>query len=160
MAIRDKVLEREELKEASLPRRAFLKVSLTISGVLMSWGIFRFLSYQQPAENPVRLTLDEPEAYSLGSATPVPQLKAWVLRDEGGLYALSAICTHLGCTVGETETGFECPCHGSRFNLKGTILQGPAAKSLDYLDLSLSEGNRVVLDSSVKVSASQRLNPF
>ena len=161
MAVRDKVvIEREDLKEASLPRRAFLKISLIASGALMSWGIFRFLSYQQQVESPVRVTLMEADTYPVGSVTPVPQLKAWVLRDEGGLYALSAVCTHLGCTVGETETGFECPCHGSRFNLKGAALQGPAVNHLEYLELSLTEENQVVLDSTITVPASQRLKSF
>ena len=160
MAVRDKTIERQELKEVSLPRRAFLKVSLIASGILMSWGILRFLSYQQPADSPIRLTLNEPDTYPVGSVTPVPQLKAWLLRDEAGLYALSAVCTHLGCTVGEIETGFECPCHGSKFDLKGAALQGPAVNRLEYLKLSLTEENQVVLDSSIKVPPSQRLDPL
>ncbi|MCJ7662473.1 MAG: Rieske 2Fe-2S domain-containing protein, partial [Anaerolineales bacterium] len=141
MAVRDETLVRQKLKEISLSRRAFLKVSLIASGVLTSWGIFRFLGYQQPVENPVRLALMEAEAYPVGSVTSVPQLKAWLLRDETGLYALSAVCSHLGCTISETDTGFECPCHGSRFYLKGTALQGPAVKQLEYLELSLTEEN-------------------
>ena len=160
MAVRDEPLERQKLKEISISRRTFLKVSLIASGLLTSWGIFRFLGYQQPVENPVRLALMEAEAYPVGSVTSVPQLKAWLLRDETGLYALSAVCSHLGCTISETDTGFECPCHGSRFNLKGTALQGPAVKQLEYLELSLTEENLVVLDSSIKVPASQRLDPL
>ena len=160
MAVRDETLVRQKLKEISLSRRAFLKVSLIASGVLTSWGIIRFLGYQQPVESPVRLALMDVEAYPVGSVTPVPQLKAWLLRDEAGLYALSAVCSHLSCTISKTDTGFECPCHGSRFNLKGTALQGPAAKQLEYLELSLSEENLVVLDSSIKVPASQRLDPL
>ena len=160
MAVRDEPLERQKLKEISISRRTFLKVSLIASGLLTSWGIFRFLGYQQPVESPVRLALMEAEAYTVGSVTAVPQLKAWVLRDEAGLYALSAVCSHLGCTISKTDTGFECPCHGSRFNMKGTALQGPAVKQLEYLELSLTEENLVVLDSSKIVSPNQRLNPL
>lgn len=160
MAVREKTIERQKLKVIGLSRRAFLKVSLIASGVLTSWGIFRFLGYQQPVESPVRLILMEAGAYPIGSVTPVPQLKAWVLRDEAGLYALSAVCSHLGCTISETDTGFDCPCHGSRFNRQGAALQGPAAKQLEYLELSLTEENQVVLDSSKKVPASQRLDPL
>jgi cytochrome b6-f complex iron-sulfur subunit len=160
MAVRDEPLERQKLKEISISRRGFLKVSLIASGLLTSWGIFRFLGYQQPVESPVRLALLDAEAYVVGSVTAVPQLKAWILRDEDGLYALSAVCSHLGCTISKTDTGFECPCHGSRFNLKGTALQGPATKQLEYLELSLTGENQVVLDSSKKVPPSQRLNPL
>ena len=160
MAVRDEPLERQKSKEIGISRRGFLKVSLIASGLLTSWGIFRFLGYQQPVESPVRLALMDAEAYVVGSATAVPQLKAWILRDEAGLYALSAVCSHLGCTISKTDTGFECPCHGSRFNMKGTALQGPAVKQLEYLELSLTEENLVVLDSSKIVSPNQRLNPL
>jgi len=160
MAVREEPLERQKLKEISISRRGFLKVSLITSGLLGAWGIFRFLGYQQPVESPVRLALMDAEAYPVGSVTAVPQLKAWVLRDEAGLYALSAVCSHLGCTISKTDTGFECPCHGSRFNMKGTALQGPAVKQLEYLELSLTEENLVVLDSSKIVSPNQRLNPL
>ncbi len=49
--------------------------------------------------------------------------------------ALSARCTHLGCTVHwvPAETRFMCPCHGSQFAADGTVLHGPAARPLDRL---------------------------
>jgi glycine/D-amino acid oxidase-like deaminating enzyme/nitrite reductase/ring-hydroxylating ferredoxin subunit len=56
-----------------------------------------------------------------------------VYRDEAGeLHALSATCTHLGCVVAfnDAERAWECPCHGSRFAIDGSILQGPANKPL------------------------------
>lgn len=53
-----------------------------------------------------------------------------LMRDESGFYALSLICTHLGCTVTVTEDALLCPCHGSRFDLQGTVLKGPADRSL------------------------------
>jgi glycine/D-amino acid oxidase-like deaminating enzyme/nitrite reductase/ring-hydroxylating ferredoxin subunit len=58
---------------------------------------------------------------------------AAVYRDETGeLHALSATCTHLGCLVAfnEAERTWECPCHGSRFAVDGSILQGPAIRPL------------------------------
>ena len=42
-----------------------------------------------------------------------------VVRTPQGFRALSAICTHLGCIVKQTQEGFECPCHGSRFGGDG-----------------------------------------
>ena len=54
-------------------------------------------------------------------------------RDEkGALRAVSATCTHMGCTVGwnETDRSWDCPCHGSRFACDGSILHGPAVKPL------------------------------
>ncbi|MFD6885307.1 FAD-dependent oxidoreductase [Streptomyces sp. NPDC059957] len=56
--------------------------------------------------------------------------------DRGGLHAVSAVCTHLGCLVAfnNAERTWECPCHGSRFGIDGGILQGPALEPLEQLD--------------------------
>ncbi|GAA4878079.1 FAD-dependent oxidoreductase [Kitasatospora terrestris] len=60
-----------------------------------------------------------------------------VCRDrEGRLHTVGARCTHLGCTVhfNEAEQSWDCPCHGSRFALDGTVVQGPATRPLEPLD--------------------------
>ena len=60
--------------------------------------------------------------------------KVAVHRDEeGGLHAVSAVCTHLGCIV-EWDGGdrtWSCPCHGSRFDIDGKVIKGPARKDLE-----------------------------
>lgn len=56
-----------------------------------------------------------------------------VYRDANGqLHSLSAVCTHLGCTVefNAAETTWDCPCHGSRFVTDGTVIHGPATTNL------------------------------
>jgi Rieske Fe-S protein len=57
--------------------------------------------------------------------------------DDGSLHALSARCTHLGCLVGfnDAERAWECPCHGSRFAVDGTVIQGPANRPLERKEL-------------------------
>ncbi|MEU0004472.1 FAD-dependent oxidoreductase [Streptomyces sp. NPDC006314] len=57
--------------------------------------------------------------------------------DAGALHAVSARCTHLGCLVSfnRAERAWECPCHGSRFDVDGKVLQGPAVKPLERRDL-------------------------
>ncbi|MFJ9793363.1 FAD-dependent oxidoreductase [Streptomyces globosus] len=60
-----------------------------------------------------------------------------VHRDDGGrLHAVSAVCSHMGCLVGfnNAERTWECPCHGSRFAVDGTVLQGPALEPLERKD--------------------------
>ncbi len=57
-----------------------------------------------------------------------------VYRDPAGaLHAVSAVCTHMGCTVtwNTAETTWDCPCHGSRFTCDGEVIQGPAVKDLE-----------------------------
>jgi Rieske Fe-S protein len=57
-----------------------------------------------------------------------------VYRDDfGALRAVSARCTHLGCIVhfNDAERSWDCPCHGSRFDTDGSVLQGPAVEPLE-----------------------------
>jgi len=54
-------------------------------------------------------------------------------KDENGrVHAVSAVCSHMGCIVGwnETDRTWDCPCHGSRFELSGEVIHGPATKPL------------------------------
>jgi glycine/D-amino acid oxidase-like deaminating enzyme/nitrite reductase/ring-hydroxylating ferredoxin subunit len=56
---------------------------------------------------------------------------AWRAGD-GELFAVSPVCTHLGCKVhwNSVETSWDCPCHGSRFRPDGTVIEGPAVAAL------------------------------
>jgi len=65
-----------------------------------------------------------------------------VYRDEDGSYhAVSAICTHQGCHVhwNAAEKTWDCPCHGSRFDVDGHIVDTPAVEDLDQVDLPMLE---------------------
>ncbi|MEU0196312.1 FAD-dependent oxidoreductase [Streptomyces afghaniensis] len=57
--------------------------------------------------------------------------------DDGSLHGVSARCTHLGCLVAfnSAERAWECPCHGSRFDIDGKVIQGPATKPLEQRDI-------------------------
>jgi Rieske Fe-S protein len=60
--------------------------------------------------------------------------KVAAYRDEDGtLQEVSAVCTHLGCQVkwNQAERSWDCPCHGSRFDVSGRVIQGPAVKDLE-----------------------------
>ncbi len=60
---------------------------------------------------------------------------------DGSLQAVSAICTHLGCTVqwNTAETTWDCPCHGSRFSCDGSVLNGPAVADLAPVPVDATE---------------------
>ncbi|MFI8419956.1 FAD-dependent oxidoreductase [Streptomyces sp. NPDC085479] len=93
---------------------------------------------------------DRLETFGDGTAGPVRDLRpgeGTVVRgkggpcavhrdDRGGLHAVSAVCTHLGCLVAfnNAERTWECPCHGSRFGVDGAVLQGPALTPLEPRD--------------------------
>jgi Rieske Fe-S protein len=65
-------------------------------------------------------------------------------RDEdGALHAVSPVCTHLGCQVNfnRAERSWDCPCHGARFAVDGSVLQGPAVHRREVTPVS---GRRAV----------------
>jgi glycine/D-amino acid oxidase-like deaminating enzyme/nitrite reductase/ring-hydroxylating ferredoxin subunit len=83
------------------------------------------------------------------SATEIPPGEARVIRNgtertgvyrdaAGGLHAVSMRCTHLGCLVrfNGAERSWDCPCHGSRFDVDGAVLEGPAVRPLERRDPS------------------------
>ena len=57
--------------------------------------------------------------------------------DDGVLQTCSAVCTHLGCLVNfnPAERSWDCPCHGSRFAIDGSVIEGPAIKNLGDADI-------------------------
>jgi Rieske Fe-S protein len=83
------------------------------------------------------------------SVQAIPSGEGAVLRDglrrvavyrdpDGGLHALSARCTHLGCAVrwNGAEQSWDCPCHASRFDIEGNVLHGPAPTPLAKVALA------------------------
>jgi len=60
--------------------------------------------------------------------------------------ALSLACTHLGCRVAGAPGGFACPCHGSRFDRRGAVLEGPATRPLPRLPFEV-RGERLIVTS-------------
>jgi cytochrome b6-f complex iron-sulfur subunit len=65
---------------------------------------------------------------------------------EAGFVALYQKCVHLGCRVPfcESSQWFECPCHGSQYNLVGEKKGGPAPRGLDRFAISISGGNLII----------------
>lgn len=84
-------------------------------------------------------------------------------KDNGGIYALTSICTHLGCNVGFVNpppdpVTFQCPCHGSQYDGNGFNTQGPATLPLvHYLVLEPAPGAKLVVNKAVIVNAATRL---
>lgn len=79
-----------------------------------------------------------------------------VFVDAAGAYAVSLICTHLGCVVKATDKGFDCPCHGSTFGPDGAVLRGPAPTALPWLAVSHAGGRDVIVDESSPVPAGSK----
>ncbi len=72
-----------------------------------------------------------------GKVMEIEGRKVGVYKDaQGSIHAVSATCTHMGCTVSfnQTERSWDCPCHGARFSVHGKVLNGPADRDLEYMN--------------------------
>lgn len=77
-----------------------------------------------------------------GKVIQLDKQKVGIYKDQqGAVHAVNATCTHMGCTVcwNQTEKSWDCPCHGARFSVDGTVLNGPADRDLEYLNVELLE---------------------
>ena len=75
----------------------------------------------------------------------------------GGLTALWQKCVHLGCRVPwcATSQGFECPCHGSKYNLVGEYEAGPAPRNLDRFVVEVTEDGRFIIDTGTVIQTAR-----
>jgi cytochrome b6-f complex iron-sulfur subunit len=103
-----------------------------------------------------------PSEYQVGDVKYFVDGKFYLSRLEEGFIALYQKCVHLGCTVpwrpefewpyeGQTIKGlFRCPCHGSTYLRNGQIIYGPAPRPLDYMPITLQNGQLVVNTGSIR----------
>ena len=119
------------MENVSQTRRSFLtSLALFIGAAGVLW---RYLTPTVPLRRLVVASAARGDVPAEGALVFREQRVA-LLREGDALYALSLVCTHLGCTVVVTETGLSCPCHGSRFDLRGRVLNGPADRPLPRLE--------------------------
>jgi Rieske Fe-S protein len=76
-------------------------------------------------------------------------------RDAQGLYAMSIRCTHQGCSVTPSGSALYCPCHGSRFDSNGAVLQGPARTPLPHYAVLVDAAGNITVQTTM-VDASTR----
>lgn len=101
-----------------------------------------------------------PSVFSIGRPSDVlasegkvflPAQKIFLEVARGRVRAVTAICTHLGCTVNAVETGFKCPCHGSTYDLDGRNTGGPAPSPLVYFQIYKGASGELLVDKSREI---------
>jgi len=131
------------------------------SGIGVSLAaVVRFLTPSVFYEPPQTFKIGDPGDFSYGPPTFLSEEKIFVFRDrEKGFAVASAVCTHLGCTVGyfQSDERFHCPCHGSVFNADGTVQHGPAPRPLEWFEVTLARDGQLRVDKDHAVPASYRL---
>jgi cytochrome b6-f complex iron-sulfur subunit len=87
--------------------------------------------------------------------------QAYVIGAAAGVYALSAVCTHLGCMTRfrSDDRVIACPCHGSRFDLEGNVVHGPAGRALPWLDVIQDAAGNLVVDTGIFISHGRVYKP-
>ena len=115
-------------------RRKFIK---TLTLLLASGALL--VRYLTPRSSGTRRVLATAAVGDIppGGALVFRDERLALVRDGGGFYALSLVCTHLGCTVTVSEDALSCPCHGSSFDRQGRVLKGPADRPLERMKVEL-----------------------
>ncbi len=126
--------------------------SLGASAASSVYANFRFFYPKVLYEPPAQFKAGVPADYQAGTVSDrwAEGHQVWMVREGNRLYALSRVCTHLGCLTGyfPAEGLFKCPCHGSNFTLEGNPVSGPAPVPLYRLALSLDSGGQIVVDKN------------
>jgi Rieske Fe-S protein len=144
-----------------LTRRVFLTRlglgALALSAAAFVTSIGAYILPKVKYEPSTVFSIGRPEEYQVGDMKLLEAKQVYVFRDSHGFQAVSAICTHLGCSYrpfGPPNPEYPqvhalCPCHGSVFARDGQVLDGPAPRPLPFYFLTLTPDGRLLVDKSV-----------
>lgn len=141
-----------------IKRREFIwNLGFGSIGISIGGASILSLQYLKPNvlfEAPTKFKAGRSEDFQPGTITLNVERKVYIVRKrEGSFYALSSVCTHLGC-ITNYQSAVEkiaCPCHGSLFDLEGNVLSGPAPRSLKRILIEQNDRGVLVVDTSVDV---------
>jgi len=153
--------------KTAVPRRSLLSwvtaawVAFTASMLASLTATARFMFPNVLFEPPPTFKAGLPNEIQIGQVDErfKQRFAVWLVRsafDEwgmaSGIYALSTVCTHLGCTPNwlEAEQKFKCPCHGSGYYKTGVNFEGPTPRPLERYAISLADDGQILVDKSRK----------
>ena len=144
-------------------RRDFLDevagAALGITGLGATVVTVTYLSPNVLFEPPTRFRVGHPDDYPVDSVTYIRDQQVYIVRMLQGFYAVSAVCTHLGCITEwrSEDRVIACPCHGSRFEKDGTKLAGPAPRPLPHFAIRLAPDGELMVDKLETVKPAEVL---
>jgi len=143
---------------AAMTRRGFLStigVAWTSFAAACAAGAVatgRFMFPNVLFEPPQSFKAGPPDEFLMGTVDNrfKETFGVFVVRDERSIYALKAVCTHLGCTPNwlDAENKFKCPCHGSGFYRTGVNFEGPAPRPLERYRIVLADDGQIIIDKT------------
>jgi cytochrome b6-f complex iron-sulfur subunit len=132
---------------------AWVGFSAAIGGCVTAWGRFMFpnVLYEPPTNFKVGVPSDFPpgvvdERFKESNGV-------WIVNNDGKLYSLIAICTHLGCPPNwlDAQNKFKCPCHGSGYYKSGINFEGPTPRPLERARISVDPSDgQILVDKAQK----------
>lgn len=138
--------------DESIDRRSFLNWGWKVLGVGLAveagWTTYDILKPESSGAFGGVIDAGRVEAFPEGAVRYFLEGRFYVTSVQGSLQALYQKCPHLGCRVPfcDSSQRFECPCHGSVFNVKGEYLEGPSPRGMDRFEVRL-DGDRVLVDT-------------
>lgn len=146
---------RSRLDPEPMPRRDFLGLAAWWSAAAAL--LFAFLGSMRLPKAAVlpspskKFRVRLPTSLAFGEPYAPAGRSVALYKNESGVYAISTVCTHLGCIVKATDAGFDCPCHGSKFARDGSVLKGPAPKGLPWREVKHLGGDDFLVDEGKTV---------
>jgi cytochrome b6-f complex iron-sulfur subunit len=143
----------------TVTRRDFLnEVTLGALGIAGLGGAALTYQYFSPNvlfEPSSTFRAGNPDLYPMNSVTFLQDQLVYIVRTDVGFYAVSAVCTHLGCiTQWKPEANMiACPCHGSKFHRDGKKIEGPAPRPLPHYAINLTA------DGELQVNKLEAIKP-
>ncbi len=149
---REGVTRRDFLNEVTLG-------ALGIAGMGSVAVTYQYFSPNVLFEPPTSFLVGNPDLYPVHSVTILQEQQVYIVRMPDGFYAVSAICTHLGCVTQwkPDSNQIACPCHGSKFTADGTKIEGPAPRPLPHFAISLTADGELLVDKLQTVKSGEAL---
>jgi cytochrome b6-f complex iron-sulfur subunit len=115
------------------------------------------MTYPEISQHQEFINIGRPDDYPVHTFTFIKEKNIFVYRDRLCIKAVSAICTHLGCVLQKSTSGFRCPCHGSQYNIQGGVMSGPAPRDMDWLQVRFNHNGDLIVSRHKKVSPETEL---
>ena len=162
MAVAVQSRDKQGVGETHMPRRSLVawlsSVGLFGSAVLAALSDVIFFKPRVTYGQPAVFQIGKPEDYPPGVRIAREAERICIVREGNKMAAISTTCTHLGCSVSISDTGFACPCHGSRYDQDGAVTGGPAPKALPWFKVSVAPNGEVEVDKNTQIEPGTYLN--